>query len=99
MESSGSISICLDCSNAFFKNIFRKQYQIINIKDLTRFKSGEIVDGDTLLKAGLLKRAKATKLLGEGDVSYPLTVMVSKVSQTAREKIESAGGKVEVVSK
>ncbi len=82
-----------------FKNIFRKQYQIINIKDLRRFKSGEIVDRDTLLKAGLLKRAKATKLLGEGDVSYPLTVMVSKVSQTAREKIESAGGKVEVVSK
>ena len=80
-----------------FTNIFKKQYNIINIKDLRHFKSGEIIDRDALLKAGLLKKSKAIKLLGKGDISYPLNIKVDKVSQSAREKIESAGGKVEVV--
>ena len=79
-----------------FTNIFKKQYEIINIKDLGHFKSGEIVDRDILLKAGLLKKAKAVKLLGEGDISYPLSIKVNKVSQGAKVKIESAGGKVEI---
>jgi len=82
-----------------FTNIFRKQYEIINVRDLKHFKSGEIVDRDTLLRAGLLKKAGAIKLLGEGDLSYPLDIKVNKVSRAAKEKIESAGGKVEVVLK
>lgn len=80
-----------------FTNIFKKHFEIVNIGDLKRFKSGETVDRDTLLKAGLLKKAKAIKLLGQGEISYPLNIKVDKVSQAAREKIESAGGKVEVV--
>ncbi len=80
-----------------FTNIFKKQFEIVNIRDLKRFKSGETVDRDTLLKAGLLKKARAIKLLGQGEISYPLNIKVDKVSQAAREKIESAGGKVEVV--
>ena len=79
-----------------FTNIFKKQYKIINIKDLKHFKADEIVDRDALLKAGLLKKAKAVKLLGEGDMPYPLNIKLNKVSQAAREKIESAGGKVEI---
>ena len=82
-----------------FTNIFKKQYKIINIKDLKHFKADEIVDRDALLKAGLLKKAKAVKLLGQGDISYPLDIKVNKVSQAAREKIESAGGKVGVILK
>ena len=82
-----------------FTNIFKKQYKIINIKDLKHFKADEIVDRDALLKAGLLKKAKAVKLLGQGDISYPLDIKVNKVSQAAREKIESAGGKVDVILK
>ena len=79
-----------------FTNIFKKKYEIINIKDLKYFKSGELINSDTLLKSGLLKKARAVKLLGEGDISYPLKIKVNKVSQAAKEKIESAGGKVEI---
>ncbi len=79
-----------------FTNIFKKHYEIINIKDLKHFDSGEIIDRNTFLKVGLLKKAKAVKLLGEGDISYPLNIKVDKVSQAAKEKIESAGGKVEI---
>lgn len=81
-----------------FTNIFKKQYDIINIRDLRDFGSGEILDGDALVRAGLLKKAKAVKLLGQGDISKPLNIKVHKVSRLAREKIESAGGKVELVS-
>ncbi|GAG09428.1 unnamed protein product [marine sediment metagenome] len=79
-----------------FTNIFKKHYEIINIKDLKHFDSGEIIDRNTFLKVGLLKKAKAVKLLGEGDISYPINIKVDKVSQAAKEKIESAGGKVEI---
>jgi large subunit ribosomal protein L15 len=80
-----------------FTNIFKKQYEIINIKDLKYFKSGELVSGDTLRKSGLLKKAHAVKLLGEGEISYPIRIEVNKASQTAKRKIESAGGEIEIV--
>ena len=80
-----------------FTNIFKKHFEIVNIKDLKHFKPGELIDRKTLLKVGLLKKAKAVKLLGEGDVSYPLNIKINKISQAAKEKIESAGGKVEIV--
>jgi len=78
-----------------FTNTFKKQYEIINIKDLRHFKSGEIVDRATLFEAGLVRKDKAVKILGAGDISFPLNIKVNKVSQAAREKIESAGGTVE----
>jgi len=80
-----------------FTNIFKKRYEIINIRDLKDFASGETIDGDTLCKAGLLKKPVAVKLLGVGEISRPLTIKLDKVSQAAKEKIESAGGTVEVV--
>ena len=79
-----------------FTNIFKKQYEIINIKDLKYFKSGELVSSDTLRKSGLLKKAHAVKLLGEGEISYPIRIKVNKASQTAKRKIESAGGEIEI---
>jgi large subunit ribosomal protein L15 len=78
-----------------FTNMFKKHYGIINIKDLNRFKSGEIVDRTALYEAGLVGKDKAVKILGAGAISYPLNIKVNKVSQAAREKIESAGGTVE----
>jgi large subunit ribosomal protein L15 len=78
-----------------FTNMFKKHYEIINIRDLSRFKSGEIVDKTTLYEAGLVRKDKAVKILGAGAISYPLNIKVNKVSQAAREKIESAGGTVE----
>lgn len=80
-----------------FTNIFKKHYELINIKDLTAFTSGETVDSDGLRKAGLLKGAQLVKLLGAGEISQPLTIRVNKASKTAKEKIESAGGKVEIM--
>jgi large subunit ribosomal protein L15 len=80
-----------------FTNIFKKQYEIINIRDLRRFKPGETVDGEQFVRAGLLKKAGAIKLLGQGDISQALHIKVHKVSRSAREKIESVGGKVEIL--
>jgi len=80
-----------------FTNIFRKHYEIVNIKDLKAFHSDEIIDNNALQKVGLIKKGKAAKLLAEGEISYPLNIKVNKVSQAAREKIEFAGGKVVIV--
>jgi len=80
-----------------FTNIFKKQYEIINIKDLKYFKPGEFISEETLRKSGLVKKAHAVKLLGEGEISYPAKINVNKVSQTAKKKIESAGGEIEIV--
>jgi len=79
-----------------FTNVFKKRYEILNIKDLSSFKSGETVDRNALLKAGLLNKTWAVKLLGMGDIMHPLTIRLDKVSQGARNKIESAGGTVEM---
>ena len=79
-----------------FTNIFKKQYEIVNIKDLKDFQSGEVIDNNTLRESGLIKKDKAVKLLAEGEISYPLDIKVNKVSQAAKKKIESAGGKVEI---
>jgi len=81
-----------------FTNIFKKQYDIINVRDLNRFEANANLGTEDLKKAGLVKKAKnGVKLLGNGDVFHPLFVKVQKVSKTAREKIEAAGGKVEII--
>jgi large subunit ribosomal protein L15 len=62
------------------------------------FKSGSLVDEDALVKAGLIKGKKdGIKLLGQGDISIALNVKLSHVSKSAKEKIEAAGGSIEVV--
>lgn len=82
-----------------FTNIFKKRIVILNILDLKRFESGSIVDEGTLLSAGMAKGSyDAIKLLGQGDIDYPLTVKVNAASKNAVDKIEAAGGKVEVIS-
>ncbi|HBF43738.1 MAG TPA: 50S ribosomal protein L15 [Desulfobacteraceae bacterium] len=81
-----------------FTNIFKKQYNIINIEDLNRFEANSSLDTEVFKKAGLISKIKhEIKLLGNGDISYPLMVKVNRVSESAREKIESAGGKVEII--
>ena len=82
-----------------FANIFKKKIVILNIADLKRFESGAIVDEETLLSAGMAKgRYDAIKLLGQGDIDFPITVKVNAASKSAIDKIEAAGGKVEVIS-
>ena len=81
-----------------FHNIFRKKIAVINVRDLMRFESGSLVDEDVLVKAGLVKGQKdGIKLLGQGDIKIALNVKVNHVSKSAREKIEAAGGTVEVI--
>ncbi len=81
-----------------FKNIFRTPVEIINIRDLSRFDSGSVVDSKALAKAGLVTRkATQVKVLGQGEIQIPLTVRVGAASKSALEKINAAGGTVEVV--
>ncbi len=81
-----------------FTNIFKKPVEIVNLRDLHRFSSGNTVDLHDLIDSGLVKkRDSVIKLLAMGDITFPLTVKVHKVSAMAREKIERAGGKVELV--
>jgi large subunit ribosomal protein L15 len=81
-----------------FKNIFKKIYAIINVRDLAIFESGSVVDEAALVRAGLVKgKRDGIKLLGQGEISMPLTVKIHMVSRSAQAKIESAGGTVEVL--
>ena len=81
-----------------FTNIFKKQYALIHVGDLEKFSPETELDTDALRSAGLVKSLKdAVKLLGDGEISHPVTLKVNKASKSARDKIEAAGGKVEIV--
>lgn len=75
---------------------FKKEYYIINVEMLeTRYNDCETVNRETLIEKGLLKKASSlVKVLGDGDITKKLTVDVDKVSVSAKEKIEKAGGTV-----
>lgn len=81
-----------------FTNIFKKEFQLVNLDELeARFDSGATVDGATLKESGLIKYAdRPVKLLGRGKVEKQLTVTVSKASKSAVAAIEAAGGSVTV---
>ncbi len=79
-----------------FTNIFRKEVAIVNLRDLVGF-DGEVTP-EALLEKGLVRRGLAVKILGDGDVSSPLTVKAHRFSRSAREKIEAAGGSCEELS-
>jgi len=81
-----------------FTNIFKKKIVSINIRDLQRFESGSVVDEAALVGCGLVKGVRdGIKLLGYGEIDYPLTIRVNTVSSSAKQKIEAAGGSIEVV--
>jgi len=81
-----------------FNNIFAKEIAIINITDLNRFDDGSLVDETVLRQIGLVKGTNdGIKVLGNGDITKKLTVRLSAFSSSAKQKIEEAGGKAEVV--
>ena len=81
-----------------FTNIFKTAYNVINVGDLNRFEPNAKVDAVALREKGLLKKKKsAVKLLGNGELEHPIVIAVERVSRSAKEKIEAAGGKVEIV--
>lgn len=81
-----------------FKNIFAKEYAEVNISDLNRFEEGSVVDPVALIEAGVLKNVRdGVRILGNGEITKPLTVIANGFTKSAQEKITAAGGKVEVI--
>ena len=81
-----------------FHNKFGKEYAIINVEALERFENGATVDAQALLDAGgINKVCDGLKVLGKGEITKKLTVCAAVFSETAKGKIEAAGGKTEVV--
>lgn len=81
-----------------FTNIFAKNYAIVNVSALDRFEDGAVIDIYTLIALGIIRRElDGLKILGDGEITKKLTVKASIFSAVAKEKIEAAGGKVEVI--
>ena len=81
-----------------FTNVFKQRIAVINLRDLSIFKSGNLVDETALVKAGLVKgKQNGIKLLGSGQINVALNVKLNHVSKSASEKIKAAGGSVEVI--
>ena len=81
-----------------FTNIFAKQYAEVNVSDLNQFENGAVVDAQALKEAGIIKKTlDGVKILGNGDITVKVTVKAAKFTETAKEKIEAAGGKAEVM--
>ncbi len=81
-----------------FNNIFGTTYTVINVSDLEVFKEGTVVDEELLIASGIVKKLNSgVKVLGNGELTKNLTVKVAAYSASAKEKIEKAGGKAEVM--
>lgn len=81
-----------------FTNIWGTEYTVLNVSDLNRFEAGTTVTPELLKELGMAKQVKdGIKILGNGEIEKNLTVQAHKFSKTAVEKIESAGGKAEVI--
>jgi large subunit ribosomal protein L15 len=83
-----------------FKNPFRKEYVVVNLADLRVFDANEDVTRESLAQKGLIRPSAAKgllKVLGEGELTKPLKITAHKVSASARERIEAAGGSVTLI--
>nr|MBF0221565.1 50S ribosomal protein L15 [Desulfobulbaceae bacterium] len=79
-----------------FTNVFRKEIGIVNLSDFELFEDGALIDLASLIEKGLVsKKYTMVKILGNGDITKKVTVKVDKISESARQKIVSAGGTVE----
>ncbi len=81
-----------------FTNIFRTEYEVVNVETLNSFESGAEVTPESLSEKGIVRlNLGGVKILGDGEIKVALTVRANRFSKTAREKIEAAGGKAEVI--
>lgn len=82
-----------------FDNRYKKVYSVVNLSAFNAFEDGETVNIDTLLEKGILRKKEqyGLKVLGDGELTKKVTVQAKKFSKSAAEKIEKAGGKVEVL--
>ena len=80
-----------------FTNIFKKRWDIVNVRDLERFADAGSVTVETLVEAGLASGKRPVKLLASGEIKAPISVSVNAASAAAAAKVEAAGGRVETV--
>ena len=81
-----------------FRNPFRREIATVNLEQLNKFSKGSIIDREVLVSAGLVrKNADGIKVLGKGNIDYPVSLKIDMISRGAREKIEAAGGSIMVV--
>lgn len=82
-----------------FRNPFRKEFVAVNILDLRRkFSNGAVIDEEALLESGIVKRkGSLVKILAKGEIDFPVTVKIARISPAAKNKITAAGGSVEEV--
>ena len=93
----GQMPLTMRLPKRGFTNKFRTEYAIVNVERLNIFEDGDVVSPVELIQAGILKNVQdGVKILGNGEITKKLTVQANKFTATAKEKIEAAGGKVEV---
>ena len=81
-----------------FNNIFATKYVTVKVSDLDKFEAGAEIDAETLLKAGVIsKTLDGVKVLGNGELTKAVNVKAAAYTASAKEKIEKAGGKAEVI--
>ena len=94
----GQTSLARRIPKRGFNNIFATEYAVVNVSDLDRFVDGTVVDTELLIASGLIKKElDGVKVLGNGELTKNLTVKAAAFSASAKEKIEKAGGKAEVM--
>lgn len=82
-----------------FNNPFKKKYAIVNVEDLALFENGTKVDAEKLVESGLIKKLMdGVKILGDGELKNSLTVVATRFTKVAVEKIKAAGGEVKIIS-
>ena len=93
----GQMPLTMRLPKRGFTNKWRVEYATVNVDRLNIFEDGEVVTPVELVESGILKNVQdGVKILGNGEITKKLTVKATKFSQTAKKKIEAAGGKVEV---
>jgi large subunit ribosomal protein L15 len=81
-----------------FYNKFGKEYTEVNVRELNRFEAGTVVDPVVLVESGVIKNVRdGIRILGNGELEKALTVKANGFTKSAAEKIQAAGGKVEVI--
>ena len=94
----GQMPLTMRLPKRGFTNIFRKEYVAVNIDRLEMFEDGAVVTPVTLIEYGIIKNDQdGVKILGNGEITKKLTVQANKFSESAKQKIEAAGGKAEVI--
>jgi large subunit ribosomal protein L15 len=83
----------------FSNAVFKKEYSVINVRDLTKFEKGAKVGPQEMLDSGLIRKmaANGVRVLGDGQVDHAVHVSAHYFTESAREKITKAGGTVEVI--